>query len=94
MVFILPLPSSCQMGGMSSSDLAAPLTEIAMGHRLNFLAIIAFSFCRWWPWSSEEHRLTGMATPVVASSPLDLFLVIQPGCTVKRFHSRQLISAA
>lgn len=80
-------------GGTSSSDLDT-LTEFATGRKLNALAVTAFSFCRWWPWSSTEHRSNGVARPGVASSPLNLFLMIKPGYTVERFRSRQLTSSA
>ena len=50
------------------------LTGFAMGRRLNVLSATAFSFCRWWPWSSAEHRSNGAARPGAASSPINLFL--------------------
>jgi|CXWL01.1.fsa_nt_gi hypothetical protein len=62
-------------GGPSSSSLDT-LTGFTTGRRLNGFAATAFSFCRWWPWSSAEHRSNGVARPAVPSSPLNLFLTI------------------
>jgi hypothetical protein len=69
------------------------LTEFAMGRRLQVGSYRLFSL-QVAAWSSVEHRSTGAARRSVASSPLDLFLIIWPGYTVERFRSRQLTSAA
>lgn len=67
-------------GATSSSYLVtldlSTLTGLDMGRRLNALAVTALSFCRWWPWSSDEHRTNGVIRPGVTSSPLNLSLTI------------------
>lgn len=85
-------------GGTSSSYLAtsdlSALTGLDMERRLNILAGTALSFCRWWPWSSDEHRTNGVIRPGVTSSPLNLSLTIWPDHTIAQGRSRQLTSSA
>ncbi len=61
-------------GGTSFSNLGT-LTGFATGCKLNNLADHLF-FLQVATWSSVEHRSTGAARPSVASSLLDLFLMI------------------
>ena len=62
-------------GEASSSDFGT-LTGFVTWRRVNVLAVTAFSFCRWWPWSSTEYRANGVAKSGVTFSLLNLFLTI------------------
>ena len=62
-------------GGTSSSNLDT-LTGFTTRRKLNALAATAFSFYRWWPWPSTEHRANVVARLGITFSPLNLFLTI------------------